>query len=77
MRKTTLIILTLALSVFNSGCDSESRTTEVNDPVTSNSEPSRDAIFYNNQRLAYNDQGELEKSIADYNKALELGYEPE
>ena len=40
MRITTLIALTLALSVLNSGCDSEPGTAEVNNPVATISEPS-------------------------------------
>jgi TPR repeat protein len=39
MRKTTLIVLTLTLCILNSGCNSEPSTTEVNEPVTSSSEP--------------------------------------
>ena len=40
MRKTTLIVLAVTLSIISSGCDSEPSTTVVNDPVASNSEPS-------------------------------------
>jgi len=88
MRKTTLIILTLALSVFNSGCDSESRTTEVNDPVASSEDWTADSIAdftkkaielvpqlaeaYNKRAHAYYKQGELDKAIADFTKAIEL-----
>jgi tetratricopeptide (TPR) repeat protein len=72
MRITKVIILTLALCILHSGCNSEPSTTQVNDPVASNSESSRDAIFYNNRGLAYKKQGELDKAIADYNKAIEL-----
>ena len=44
----------------------------MNDPVASNSESSRDAVFYNNRGWAYRDQGELDKAIADFTKAIEL-----
>jgi tetratricopeptide (TPR) repeat protein len=33
---------------------------------------STDAVFYNNRGLAYDDQGDLDKAFADYNKAIEL-----
>jgi hypothetical protein len=39
IRFSILIVLTLALCIFNSGCDSEPSTAEVNDPVVNNSPP--------------------------------------
>jgi tetratricopeptide (TPR) repeat protein len=72
MRITTLIVLTFTLCILNSGCNSESSTTEVNGPVDSNSESFTDAISYNNRGDAYYQQGELDKAIADYSKAIEL-----
>ena len=57
MRITTVIILTLTLCILNSGCDSE---------------PSRDAIFYNNRGEDYRNQGELDKAMVDLNMAIKL-----
>ena len=57
MRTTTLIVLTVALSLLNIGCDSTT---------------SRDAAFYNNRGLDYYNQGELNKAIVDYNTSIEL-----
>ncbi len=57
MRTTTLIVLTVALSLLNIGCDSTS---------------SRDAVFYNNRGLDYYNQGELDKAIGEFTKSIGL-----
>ena len=61
MRITTLIVLTFTLCILNSGCNSESSTTEL-----------KDAIAYSNRGLAYYNQGNVEKAIADLTIAIEL-----
>jgi tetratricopeptide (TPR) repeat protein len=35
-------------------------------------EVKKDADFYNNQGVAYDDKGQFDKAIANYNKAIEL-----
>jgi tetratricopeptide (TPR) repeat protein len=72
MRKTTLIVLAVTLSIISSGCNSEPSTPELIDHVATNSEPSTDAIARTKQGLAHYKQGEFEKAIADYTKAIEL-----
>ena len=52
--------------------DPPSSTAEVNDPVASNSESSRDARFYYNRGNVYLNLDELDKAIADLTKAIEL-----
>jgi hypothetical protein len=71
MRKTTLIVLAVTLSIISSGCNSEPSTPEVIDPVASNSEPSTPELSAEDQySLGYQYYFGEEAVPQDYKEAM-------